>query len=245
MANSAPVDDLITIRDWLRYGTSQFRKANLTFGHGTSTALDEAAFLMLKTLNLPIDEMEPWLDCRLTSEERQAVAEIFKRRVTTRKPAPYLVHEAYIRGHSFYVDERVIVPRSFIGELLQDGLATAVPDPDEIETVLDLCTGSGCLAILAALEFPIADIDATDISKDALDVARRNVQDYGLNERIRLVEGDLFSGLAGKRYDLIIANPPYVSAEAVAEFLNRFWRMQEGKTVSTWFAVFCNRPAVT
>ena len=212
------IDDLATIRDWLRYATSRFRAAEIVFGHGTVNALDEAAFLILKTLNLPIDNLDPWLDCRLTRAERQAVADIVEARIATRKPAPYLVNEAYIRGHSFYVDERVIVPRSFIGELLPDGLEAAVADPDGVTRVLDLCTGSGCLAILAAEAFPNAGVDAADLSDGALDVARRNVTDYGLEDRIELVRSDLFTGLTGRRYDLILSNPPYVSADAIAAF---------------------------
>ncbi len=215
---SPAVTELHTVRDWLRYGTSSFRAAGLVFGHGTSSALDEAAFLILSALHLPIDQLEPWLDCRLTTAERTRLAGLFEARITTRKPAPYLVNEAYIRGHSFYVDERVIVPRSFIGELLDGELATAVPDPESVTSVLDLCTGSGCLAVLAALNYPNAIVDAADLSTDALAVAARNVSDYGLQDRIRLVQSDLFSGLAGRRYDLIISNPPYVSAGAIRDF---------------------------
>mgnify|MGYP001335164824 CR=1 FL=1 len=217
-ATSPHTADLITLRDWLRYGTSRFRAAGLVFGHGTSTAMDEAAFLILSALKLPIDQLEPWLDCRLTLPERERISSLFEARITTRKPAPYLVNEAYIRGHSFYVDERVIVPRSFIGELLDGELATAVPDPLAIASVLDLCTGSGCLAILAALTYPNAIIDAVDLSPDALAVAARNVADYGLEDRITLHQSNLFSNLGRRRYDLIISNPPYVSAEAVRDF---------------------------
>lgn len=212
------LDDLVTVRDWLRFATSRFRAAGLVFGHGTSTALDEAAFLILKTLSLPVDTLEPWLECRLTMAERRAVSEIVERRIATRKPAPYLVNEAYIRGRSFYVDDRVIVPRSYLGELLTEGLEGPVPDREQIESVLDLCTGSGCLAILAAEAFPNAVIDAVDISEAALAVARRNVRDYDLEDRITLHLSDLFSGLGSRRYDLIISNPPYVSAETVRDF---------------------------
>jgi len=210
--------DLISVRDWLRYGVSRFRAAGLVFGHGTSTALDEAAFLILSALDLPIDELEPWLDCRLTAGERARVAGLIDARVSTRKPAPYLVNRAYIRGRDFYVDERVIVPRSYIGELLDGELATVVPDPDAVTSVLDLCTGSGCLAILAALTYPNAIIDAVDLSADALAVAQRNVADYGLEDRVTLQQSDLFAALGSRKYDLIISNPPYVSAEAVAAF---------------------------
>ncbi len=218
MTDASIANDLATVRDWLRYATSRFRKADLVFGHGTSSAIDEAAFLILKTLDLPVDQLDPWLDCRLTLPERQSVLAIIEKRVSTRKPASYLVNEAFIRGHSFYVDERVIVPRSFIGELLEDGIETAVSDADSIETVLDLCTGSGCLAILAAIEFPNAMIDAADLSNDALDVAKRNVADYGFEDRVNLIRSDLFDAMPGKRYDLIISNPPYVAQEAVDDF---------------------------
>jgi ribosomal protein L3 glutamine methyltransferase len=212
------VSDLITVRDWLRHGVSRFRAAGLVFGHGTSTALDEAAFLILAALDLPVDQLDPWLDCRLTMPERRRVADLIEERITTRRPAPYLVNRAYIRGREFYVDERVIVPRSYIGELLDGELATVVPDPDAVTSVLDLCTGSGCLAILAALTYPNAIVDAVDLSAEALQVAQRNVADYGLADRITLQQSDLFGALGSRCYDLIISNPPYVSAEAVAAF---------------------------
>lgn len=212
------LDDLLTVRDWLRWATSVFTKARLVFGHGTETALDEAAFLVLSALDLPIDQLEPWLDARLTRAERLRLRDIVEARIETRKPAPYLVNAAWIKGHRFYVDERVIVPRSYIGELLEEGLASVVPDPEEVTRVLDLCTGSGCLAILAALAFPNARVDAVDISAEALEVARRNVTDYGLDDRIALRRSDLFDALEGETYDLILSNPPYVTAEAVAAF---------------------------
>ncbi len=193
--------DLITLRDWLRYAVSRFNAAGLAYGHGTATALDEAAFLLLHTLHLAVDQLEPWLDARLSMAERRALHEIIDKRIKTRKPAPYLTNEAFVQGHSFYVDERVIVPRSYIGELLGKGLAGVVDDPDAVERVLDLCTGSGCLAILAALAFPNAQIDASDVSPDALAVAERNVADYGLEDRITLLQSDLFAALSGRRYD--------------------------------------------
>ncbi|MCU0955279.1 MAG: 50S ribosomal protein L3 N(5)-glutamine methyltransferase [Hyphomicrobium sp.] len=213
-----PIHDLHTVRDWLRHGVSRFRGAHLVFGHGTSTPVDEAAFLILSALDLPVDQLDPWLDCRLTAAERAKIATLFDLRITTRKPAPYLVNRAYIRGRDFYVDERVIVPRSYIGELLDGELATVVPDAESVTSVLDLCTGSGCLAIIAALTYPNAIVDAIDLSADALEVARRNVADYGLEERITLQQSDLFTGLGTRRYDLIISNPPYVSADAIAAF---------------------------
>jgi ribosomal protein L3 glutamine methyltransferase len=209
---------LLTVRDWLRYAVSRFNGARLVYGHGTASALDEAAYLILHTLHLPIDQLDPWLDARLLAGERRAVWEIVERRISTRKPASYLTNEAWIGSNSFYVDERVIVPRSYLGELLGDGLADVVTDAAPMRRVLDLCTGSGCLAIIAALAFPEARVDASDISADALAVAKRNVGDYGLQDRITLVQSDLFEGLAKQRYDLILANPPYVSAAAVAAF---------------------------
>jgi ribosomal protein L3 glutamine methyltransferase len=214
----APEQHLETVRDWLRWAVSRFNEAQLVYGHGTSTALDEAAFLILHTLHLPIDQIDPWLDARLLPSERQAVKEIVDARTSSRKPAAYLTNEAWIGGCSFYVDERVIVPRSYIGELLREGLPAVVSDRDSVRRILDLCTGSGCLAILAALTFPEAEIDASDTSEAALAVARRNVGDYGLGDRISLIQSDLFDGLAGRQYDLILANPPYVSDAKVAAF---------------------------
>ena len=211
-------DTLVTLRDWLRYGVSRFTASGLAYGHGTSNAVDEAAFLILRTLHLPIDELELWLDCRLTSPEREAVFAILEKRISTRKPASYLLNEAWIKGNKFYVDERVIVPRSYIGELLVGGLQGIEAHPNTVARVLDLCTGSGCLAILAALAFPHAAIDAADISHEALAVAKHNVADYGLGHRIRLIQSDLFSGLRDERYDLILSNPPYVAAAEVAAF---------------------------
>jgi ribosomal protein L3 glutamine methyltransferase len=211
------LSELLTVRDWLRYATSRFRAAGLVFGHGTATALDEAAFLILETLHLPIDQLEPWLDARLTRAERAAVRDIVERRVTTRKPAPYLTGTAYIQGHRFAVDERVIVPRSYIGELIATGRLDDLLESPPRE-VLDLCTGSGCLAILAALQFSEAQVDAVELSAGALEVARRNVGDYDLLERIDLLQGDLLTTVLGRRYDLVIANPPYVAAPEVAAF---------------------------
>ena len=213
-----PEQQFKTVRDWLRYAVSRFRAADLSYGHGATNAVDEAAYLILHTLRLPIDQLEPWLDAQLLPTERQALAKIIETRISTRQPASYLTNEAWMQGHSFYVDERVIVPRSYIGELLAQRLAEVVRNPDAIGHVLDLCTGSGCLAILAAIAFPNASIDASDVSTAALDVARRNLHDYGLEARISLLQSDLFAALAGRRYDLILANPPYVSDDTLAAF---------------------------
>lgn len=210
------IESLITVRDWLRFAVSRFNEAKLFFGHGSDNAFDEAAYLILHTLHLPLDRLEPFLDASLTHGESEEVQATIERRVRERIPAAYLTHEAWLGAHRFYVDERVIVPRSFIAELLPEQLAPWVEKPDEVTRALDLCTGSGCLAILAALAFPNADVDAVDLSKDALDVAAKNVADYGLADRIELIESDLFAALDGRSYDVILSNPPYVNAESVA-----------------------------
>lgn len=213
MATASP---LSTVRDLLRLAVSRFTQAGLSFGHGTDNAYDEAVYLILHTLHLPLDTLDPFLDARLLPDEIAAVMEVIRRRVEERVPAAYITREAYMHGQRFYVDERVIVPRSFIGELLQDGLAPWVSDIDAIGPVLELCTGSGCLPILAAQTWPHASIDAVDISADALDVARRNVADYGLEDRIHLYHGDLYAPLpAGATYDVILSNPPYVNEGAM------------------------------
>jgi len=207
---------LHTVRDWLRYSVSRFQAAGLFFGHGTDNAYDEAAYLILHTLHLPLNRLEPFLDARLLPSEQAALAELIRRRVDERIPAAYLTREAWLGDFPFYVDERVIVPRSYFAQLLEDGLSAWVEDPESLESALDLCTGSGCLAILMSHAFPQAHIDAADISSSALEVAKRNVDDYGLQDRIELLESDVFSALDGRRYDLIISNPPYVTGPAVA-----------------------------
>jgi ribosomal protein L3 glutamine methyltransferase len=209
-------ESLITVRDWLRFAVSRFNEAQLFFGHGSDNAFDEAAYLILHTLHLPLDRLEPFLDASLTHGESEEVLAVIERRVRERIPAAYLTHEAWLGGHRFYVDERVIVPRSFIAELLQEHLSPWVESTDEVTGVLDLCTGSGCLAVLAALVFPNAEIDAVDLSKAALEVAAKNVADYGLANRVELIESDLFMALDGRSYDIILSNPPYVNAESVA-----------------------------
>jgi len=214
---TTPVHDLDTLRDWLRYAVSRFGEAGLAFGHGTTNAYDEAAYLLLHQLHLPLDRLEPFLDARLTQAERMQVAQLLERRIDRRVPAAYLTHEAWLGEFRFYVDERVIVPRSFIAELLPDGLAPFVGSTEGVATALDLGTGSGCLAILLAHVYPGADVDAVDISTDALIVAQHNVANYGLADRINLIRSDMFSNLPGKSYDLIISNPPYVTQMAMAD----------------------------
>jgi len=201
--------ELLTVEDLIRYGATRFKTAGLSYGHGTDNALDEAAWLVLETLNQPVDGTAP-LDKRLTSSGIKAVNAIIDKRVKTRKPAAYLLNKAYIQGLPFYVDERVIVPRSFIGDLLVEFDLMRAP-----KTVLDLCTGSGCLAILAAHVFPKAQVDGVDLSAGALAVARRNVSGHNLKKRVHLFKGDLFKPLEKKKYDLIITNPPYVDAKAM------------------------------
>jgi len=209
--------ELETVRDWLRYAVSEFNGAGLFFGHGTASAYDEAAYLILHTLRLPLDKLEPFLDAKVTHAERESLQDVLSRRVNQRMPAPYLTHEAWLGDQRFYVDERVLIPRSYIAELLREDLTPWVADPSQIQTVLDLCTGSGCLAILLAYHFPNADVDAADISSDALAVALRNVTDHGLQGRVNLIRSDLFSNLTDKRYDLIVSNPPYVTSMAMEE----------------------------
>ena len=221
-ANTA-ASQLSTVRDFLRWALSEFRKSKLAHGHGTTSAIDEAAFLILETLNLPIDDINPWLDATLLPDERSAIAGIICKRIVTRMPAAYLMQRAYIHGVPFYVDERVIVPRSYIGELMFSGIfggedVSLIEDVSQVASVLDLCTGSGCLAILAAGIFPVAEIDAADLSEAALEVARINVTDHDYLNRINILQGDLFKAVEGGIYDLIIANPPYVAGSEVAAF---------------------------
>ncbi len=203
------------MRGLLRFAINQFNQAGLSFGHGTHNARDEAAYLILHTLQLPLDRLEPFLDAPLTRKQITTVLHIIRQRATKKIPAAYLMHEAWMGDLRFYVDQRVIVPRSFIAELLRSKLKPWIKDPDAITAALDLCTGCGCLAVLMAQVFPNAVIDASDISRSALAVARRNVSDYGLEDRIHLIRSDLFEELRGRRYDLIVANPPYVNAQAM------------------------------
>lgn len=213
--NSA-LDELFTLRDWLRWAVSRFEEAQLFYGHGTDNAYDEAVWLILATLKLPRDRLEPFLDARLTHTERLAVLNVLQQRIARRLPAAYLTQEAWLGPFRFYVDERVIVPRSYFAELLEDGFSPWIDDAMDVTTALDLCTGSGCLAIVMAHTFPQARIDAIDLSADALSIAQRNIADYGLEDQIEAIQSDLFAAVPDRRYDLIISNPPYVTAEAMA-----------------------------
>lgn len=204
-----------TVRALLDYGVGRFERAQLSYGHGTSNALDEAAWLILHALGLPPTDLDTHLDRPLGPAQHARAKALLDERVRTRKPAAYLTHEAWLGRYRFQVDERVIVPRSFIFELLTRGGPRERTGGTSPGRVLDLCTGSGCLAVLAALRFPGAKVDAVDLSRDALAVARRNVEDYGLADRIELVESDLFAALKGRKYDLIVSNPPYVRASSM------------------------------
>ncbi|MCF7521037.1 50S ribosomal protein L3 N(5)-glutamine methyltransferase [Neisseria sp. ZJ106] len=213
--------ELSTVRDLLRFTVSRFNDAGLFFGHGSDNAHDEAAYLILHTLNLPLDSLEPYLDAKLLQHEKEEILSLVKRRVTEHIPVAYLTNQAWQGDFDFYVDERVIVPRSFIYELLGDALTPWIEHDELVHRALDLCTGSGCLAIQMAHHYPAAEIDAVDLSLDALEVAAVNVEEYGLESRINLIHTDLFEGLEGT-YDLIVSNPPYVDAESVAELPDEY-----------------------
>ncbi|TWS96141.1 50S ribosomal protein L3 N(5)-glutamine methyltransferase [Reyranella sp. CPCC 100927] len=233
------IHEFITLRDALRYAVSTFRAAGLHFGHGTSTALDEAAFLILESLHLPIDDFNAFADARLTARERTLLGERIALRVDQRLPAAYLTGRAYLGGVPFRCDKRALVPRSYIAELLRSALFDGsddgtglVADPQALGSVLDLCTGGGSLAILAAYAFPNATVDAVDLSAEALALAAENVSDHGLEDRVRLIEGDLFAPLAGRRYDLILTNPPYVG-RAVMERLPPEYRHEPAMALAS------------
>lgn len=206
-----------TLRDLLRYAVTRFNTEQLFFGHGSANALDEAAYLLLHTLKLPLDKIDPFLDARLLPEEIKAALAVIERRASDRVPASYITKEAWLGTYNFYVDERVIVPRSFIAELIPERFSPWVQDPEEVTDILELCTGSGCLPIMLADAFYNAQVDAVDISRDALDVARKNVQTYELEDRITLIESDLYINVPDKLYDMIITNPPYVNSNSMSK----------------------------
>ena len=216
-------EELFTIRDWLRFTVSQFEEAEIFFGHGTDNSYDEAVWLIMSALHLPHETLNNFLDAVITEQERKHLAHLIEQRITKRTPTAYLVREAWLRGFKFYVDERVIVPRSFIAELLdfnaegEHGLQPWIEHPELINSAADICTGSGCLGILLANAFPDAAIDVIDISPDAIAVANINIANYGLQEQITAIESDMFTALVDKTYDLIISNPPYVDAPSMAK----------------------------
>lgn len=210
-------DTLHTIRDWLRYAVSRFENSDIFYGHGTDNSYDEAVWLIMSALHLPHDTLNNFLDARLTAEESAHLARLIDKRVTQHIPTAYLVNEAWLRGFKFYVDERVIVPRSFIAELLEDGLQPWVEFPEMVESAADICTGSGCLGVLLAEAFPHAHIDVVDISPAAIEVCNINISRYGLQDQIQAVQSDMFTALKGRKYDVIISNPPYVDAPSMAQ----------------------------
>jgi len=209
--------NLRTLRDVLRFAVTRFNEADLAFGHGQSDAFEEAAFIVLRTLHLPLNRLDFFADAYLTHGEINGLLQTIERRIKKRLPAAYLLNEAWLQGYRFYVDERVVIPRSFIGELLRDDLHPWLEDVSAVSDVLDLCTGSGCLAIMAADLFPNAKVEAIDSSAEALQVAARNVSDYHFDDRITLTRSDLFSAVASKRYDVILCNPPYVNDASMAK----------------------------
>ena len=206
-----------TVRDVLRYAVSRFNGAKLFFGHGSGNAVDEAAYLILHTLCLPLDNLDMYLDAHLLPDEIAAILQVIERRTTDRVPAAYITNEAWLGTYQFYVDERVIVPRSFIAELIPAYLSPWVTDPEAITDILELCTGSGCLPIMLADAFPNSHVVTADISAAALEVAQINVAAYGLQDRITLVESDLYRNVPHKKYQLIVSNPPYVNSNSMSQ----------------------------
>jgi len=209
--------ELSTIRDWIRYAVSQFEASDIFYGHGADNSYDEAVWLIMSGLHLPMDTLENFLDANITSTERDHLANLIEQRVTNHTPTAYLVKEAWLHDFKFYVDERVLVPRSFIAELLlDDSLTPWIEFPEMVESAADLCTGSGCLGVLLAHAFPDAMVDVIDISPDAIDVSNINIANYGLEEQVTAIQSDMFTALAGKTYDVLISNPPYVDAPSMA-----------------------------
>jgi ribosomal protein L3 glutamine methyltransferase len=219
-----PLAELVTVRDWLRYAVTRFNRAGCFFGHGLTDAYDEAVYLILHTLSLPLDRLEPFLDACIPGDEREEILEVIEKRATDRLPAAYITGEAWLGDFRFKVDPRVIIPRSYFAELLEDGFSPWIQDPEEVTAAMDMCTGSGCLAILMAHAFPNAEIVAVDISQDALDVAAENIAAYGLEDRIKLVLSDGFAAVPEQGFDFILSNPPYVTRESMeslpAEYLH-------------------------
>lgn len=209
-------EELFTIRDWLRFTVSRFEEAEIFFGHGTDNAYDEAVWLILSALHLPHDTLHNFLDARITESERKHLAHLIEQRISKRTPTAYLLREAWLQGFKFYVDERVIVPRSFIAELLVESLSPWIEFPELIHSAADICTGSGCLGVLLAHAFPDAQIDVVDISPDAIAVSNINIANYGLQGQITAIQSGMFTALKGNTYDLIISNPPYVDAPSMA-----------------------------
>ena len=222
MSQAQILTELSSIRDWLRYAVSRFEDSDVFFGHGTSNAYDEAIWLIFGFLHLPHDTIDNFLDADLTGKEKKDLLFLIEKRIKDKIPTAYLLHEAWLRDYKFYIDERVIVPRSLIAESLSENLYPWIDDPEKIFSALDLCTGSGCLGIMMAHSFQNAMIDLVDLSEKALQVAEININHYGLNDRTELIQSDLFNALKGKKYDLIISNPPYVNQTSVDSFPMEF-----------------------
>jgi ribosomal protein L3 glutamine methyltransferase len=216
------LQELLTIRDWVRYTVSQFENSDIFYGHGTDNSYDEAIWLVMSALHLPLDTYNNFADAALTSDEKTHLANLVYQRTVNYVPTAYLVKEAWLQGFKFYVDERVIVPRSFIAELLNEGLEPWIEYPEMVESVADICTGSGCLGILLANAFPYASVDVVDISKDAIDVCNINIANYALQEQVHAIESDMFTALNSKQYDIIISNPPYVDGPSMANLPNEY-----------------------
>lgn len=217
------VEELTTIRDWIRYAVSQFEASDIFYGHGTDNSYDEAVWLIMSGLHLPTETLDNFLDASITKQERKHLAYLIDQRVTKHTPTAYLVREAWLHDFKFYVDERVIVPRSFIAELLLDGsLSPWIEFPEMIQSAADICTGSGCLGVLLAHVFPGAAVDIFDISPDAIAVSNINIANYGLEEQVTAIQSDMFTALAGKTYDVIISNPPYVDAPSMAQLPSEY-----------------------
>lgn len=214
-------NDLVTLRDLIRWGTSQFNAAELSFVQGMPTAIDEAVYLCLSALHLPPDFSSDYFDCVLTMDERLQVLHLFQQRIEQHRPAAYITNEAWFAGLSFYVDERVLIPRSPIAELIHHQFSTWIA-PERVNNILDLCTGSGCIAIACAYAFEQARVDASDISADALAVAAINRENHGLDQQVTLIESDLFAAIPDKRYDIIVSNPPYVSSQEMQQLAQEF-----------------------
>jgi len=215
------VKQLVTLRDLIRWGVSQFNATELDFVQGMPSAMDEAVYLCLSALHLPPDFSDAYFDCALTVDERLQVLDFYQQRIEEHKPSAYITQEAWFCGLCFFVDERVLIPRSPVAEMIQQQLSMWI-DADQVTTILDLCTGSGCIAIACAYAFENASIDASDVSADALAVADINRRNHALQERLALIESDLFESLSGKRYDVIISNPPYVSTMEMTQLPAEF-----------------------
>ena len=212
MNKKSVVDELVTIKDFIRWGYCQLNQADVYYGHGTDNAMDEIFMLVMASLHLQPEEADKFLDCRLTADEKETLAQRLDKRISLRIPTAYLTHEAWFAGLPFYVDERVLIPRSPLAELI-DAQFTPWIDPEQVHRILDLCTGSACIAIACAYAFPGVQVDAADISDDALDVAKTNIGRHALGEQVEAIQSDLMDDLAGRHYDIIVCNPPYVSSE--------------------------------